>query len=158
LTPAVATAAPVIARKPPLTALTGLRTLLALSIVFFHFTPPHMELLSPIFNNGFVFVGFFFLISGFILAYNYAERPTPLVKRDFWVARFSRLYPVYLVALALSFQMLQSGAPAPMPSSGRACSLPRCCCRAGRPTWPPSGIPSPGRSPASACCTSPSPG
>jgi peptidoglycan/LPS O-acetylase OafA/YrhL len=108
LTPAVATAAPAIVRKPPLTALTGLRTLLALSIVFFHFTPPHMEIFAPVFNNGFVFVGFFFLISGFILAYNYAERPTPLVKRDFWVARFSRLYPVYLVALALSFQMLQS--------------------------------------------------
>ena len=31
-----------------------------------------------------------------------------LSKRDFWVARFSRLYPVYLVALALSFQMLQA--------------------------------------------------
>jgi peptidoglycan/LPS O-acetylase OafA/YrhL len=108
LTPAVATAAPATIRRPPLTALTGLRTLLALSIVFFHFTPPHMEIFSPIFNNGFVFVGFFFLISGFILSYNYAERPTPLVKRDFWVARFSRLYPVYLVALALSFQMLQS--------------------------------------------------
>jgi peptidoglycan/LPS O-acetylase OafA/YrhL len=108
LTTAVATAAPATTRKPPLTALTGLRTLLALSIVFFHFTPPHMEIFSPVFNNGFVFVGFFFLISGFILAYNYAERPTPLVKRDFWVARFSRLYPVYLVALALSFQMLQS--------------------------------------------------
>jgi peptidoglycan/LPS O-acetylase OafA/YrhL len=108
LTTAVATAAPALTRKPPLTALTGLRTLLALSIVFFHFTPPHMEIFSPVFNNGFVFVGFFFLISGFILAYNYAERPTPLVKRDFWVARFSRLYPVYLVALALSFQMLQS--------------------------------------------------
>ena len=108
MTLAVATAAPAIVRKPPLTALTGLRTLLALSIVFFHFTPPHMEIFAPVFNNGFVFVGFFFLISGFILAYNYAERPTPLVKRDFWVARFSRLYPVYLVALALSFQMLQS--------------------------------------------------
>jgi len=108
LTLAVATAAPAIVRKPPLTALTGLRTLLALSIVFFHFTPPHMEIFAPVFNNGFVFVGFFFLISGFILAYNYAERPAPLVKRDFWVARFSRLYPVYLVALALSFQMLQS--------------------------------------------------
>ncbi len=108
MTLAVATAAPAIVRKPPLTALTGLRTLLALSIVFFHFTPPHMEIFAPVFNNGFVFVGFFFLISGFILAYNYAERPAPLVKRDFWVARFSRLYPVYLVALALSFQMLQS--------------------------------------------------
>ncbi|HWZ51260.1 MAG TPA: acyltransferase [Granulicella sp.] len=108
MTTAVAPALPAIARKPPLTALTGLRTLLALSIVFFHFTPPHMEMLAPVFDNGFVFVGFFFLISGFILSYNYAERPTPLLKRDFWIARFSRLYPVYLVALALSFQMLQS--------------------------------------------------
>jgi peptidoglycan/LPS O-acetylase OafA/YrhL len=108
LTTAVAPALPAIARKPPLTALTGLRTLLALSIVFFHFTPPHLEMLSPVFDNGFVFVGFFFLLSGFILSYNYAERPTPLIKRDFWIARFSRLYPVYLVALAFSLQMLQS--------------------------------------------------
>jgi peptidoglycan/LPS O-acetylase OafA/YrhL len=93
--------------RPPLPALTGLRTLLALSIVFFHFTPPHMEILAPIFNNGFVFVGFFFLLSGFILAYNYADRPN-LSKRDFWVARFSRLYPVYLAALVISYQMLAS--------------------------------------------------
>ena len=94
-------------RKPPLPALTGLRTLLALSIVFFHFTPPHMGLLYPIIDNGFVFVGFFFLMSGYILSYNYAERPN-LDKRDFWVARFSRLYPVYLLALVFSLQMLWS--------------------------------------------------
>jgi len=95
------------ARKPQLPALTGLRTLLALSIVFFHFTPPHMQALAPIFDNGFVFVGFFFLLSGFILSYNYGDRPT-LSKRDFWVARFSRLYPIYLVALIVSYQMLMS--------------------------------------------------
>jgi peptidoglycan/LPS O-acetylase OafA/YrhL len=95
------------ARKPSLPALTGLRTLLALSIVFFHFTPPHMELLYPIIDNGFIFVGFFFLMSGYILSYNYADRPE-LNKREFWVARFSRLYPVYLLALAFSFQMLRS--------------------------------------------------
>jgi peptidoglycan/LPS O-acetylase OafA/YrhL len=95
------------ARKPSLPALTGLRTLLALSIVFFHFTPPHMGLLYPIIDNGFIFVGFFFLMSGYILSYNYADRPE-LNKREFWVARFSRLYPVYLLALAFSFQMLRS--------------------------------------------------
>jgi len=94
------------ARKPTLPALTGLRTLLALSIVFFHFTPPHMGLLYPIIDNGFIFVGFFFLLSGFILSYNYGDRPE-LNKREFWVARFSRLYPIYLLALAFSFQMLR---------------------------------------------------
>lgn len=94
-------------RKPTLPALTGLRTLLALSIVFFHFTPPHMGLFYPIIDNGFVFVGFFFLMSGYILSYNYADRPE-LNKREFWVARFSRLYPVYLLALAISFEMLRA--------------------------------------------------
>jgi peptidoglycan/LPS O-acetylase OafA/YrhL len=96
------------ARKPPLPALTGIRTLLAINIVLFHFTPPHMELLYPIINNGFIFVSVFFLISGFILTYNYADRATTLSKRDFWVARISRLYPVYLLALLISFDMLHA--------------------------------------------------
>ena len=66
-----------------------------------------MGALWPIFDNGFIFVGFFFLLSGFILAYNYADRPQ-LNKRVFWIARFSRLYPVYLLGLAMSVQMLRS--------------------------------------------------
>jgi len=93
-------------RKPPLPALTGVRTLLAINIMFFHFTPPHMRYLYPVINNSYVFIGFFFLLSGFVLAYNYADRPAPLVKRDFWRARFARLYPVYVLSLAVSFMML----------------------------------------------------
>jgi peptidoglycan/LPS O-acetylase OafA/YrhL len=94
------------ARKPQLPALTGLRTLLAVNIVLFHFTPPHMGYLYPLINNSYVFVSFFILLSGFVLAYNYADRPQPLKKRDFWRARFARLYPVYLLSLLLSFGML----------------------------------------------------
>ncbi len=94
-------------RKPPLPALTGIRTLLALSIVLFHFTPPHLGLLYPIIDNGYVFVGVFFLISGYVLTYNYADRARTLVKREFWLARFSRLYPVYLLVLIVSASMLQ---------------------------------------------------
>jgi len=94
------------ARKPQLPALTGLRTLLAVNIMLFHFTPPHMKYLYPVIDNSYVFVGFFFLLSGFILAYNYADRPTPLLKRDFWRARFARLYPIYLLSLLLFFGML----------------------------------------------------
>ena len=95
-------------RQPPLPALTGLRTLLALDIILFHFTPPHPDFLSIFINNGFVFVGWFFLISGFILSYNYSPRAATLVSRDFWLARFARLYPVYLLVLILSFPMLQA--------------------------------------------------
>jgi peptidoglycan/LPS O-acetylase OafA/YrhL len=94
-------------RRPPLPALTGIRTLLALAIILFHFTPPHLGLLYPFIDNGYVFVGVFFLISGYVLTYNYADRAKTLVKREFWLARFSRLYPVYLLVLVLSFRMVQ---------------------------------------------------
>ncbi|MDE1160865.1 MAG: acyltransferase [Acidobacteriaceae bacterium] len=104
---------PKLARKPALPALTGLRTLLALTIVLFHFTPSGLRWnahpwlsLYPLIDIGYVFVSFFFLISGFILAYNYADRPQPLNALDFWVARFSRLYPVYLLTMIVSIPML----------------------------------------------------
>ncbi len=88
-------------RKPALPALSGLRTLLAVNIMFFHFTPNLPRFLHPVVDNAYVFVGFFFLISGFILAYNYADRPA-LSKRAFYIARASRIYPVYLLVLLLS--------------------------------------------------------
>ncbi len=100
-------------RRPPLPALTGLRTLLALTILLFHFTPAGLQsakhpwlTLYPIVNIGYVFVSFFFLISGFILAYNYAHREGGVRKADFWMARFSRLYPVYLLTMLISLPML----------------------------------------------------
>ena len=73
--------------------------------MLFHFTPPHISWIAPVVNNAYVFVGFFFLISGFVLAYNYADRPT-LSKRSFYVARLSRVYPVYLLVLLLSIPFL----------------------------------------------------
>ncbi|HEY0163210.1 MAG TPA: acyltransferase [Edaphobacter sp.] len=94
-------------RKPPLPALTGIRTLLAFNIVLFHFTPPWLGPFRPFVEHGFVFVNVFFLISGFILSYNYFDRGAGLVKRDFWMARFSRLYPVYLLVLLISVPMLK---------------------------------------------------
>ncbi len=92
-------------RKPPLPALSGLRTLLAVNIMFFHFTPALPGWLHPVVDNAYVFVGFFFLISGFVLAYNYADRPT-LSKPAFYLARASRVYPVYLLVLILSIPFL----------------------------------------------------
>jgi peptidoglycan/LPS O-acetylase OafA/YrhL len=100
-------------RKPALPALTGLRSLLAITIILFHFTPSGLTwtahpsfTLYPLINIGYVFVSFFFLISGFILAYNYAGRQQRTNPLDFWIARFSRLYPVYLLTMIVSIPML----------------------------------------------------
>ena len=100
-------------RQPQLPALTGIRTLLAFTIILFHFTPAGLRWnahpwlsLYPIVDIGYVFVSFFFLISGFILAYHYADTGRRLNARDFWVARFSRLYPVYFLSLIAFLPML----------------------------------------------------
>ncbi len=102
-------------RRPALPALTGIRTLLALTILLFHFTPSGLRWeahpwvsLYPLVDIGYVFVSFFFLISGFILSYNYGNRPVPLNAMDFWMARMSRLYPVYLLTMVVSIPMLMN--------------------------------------------------
>jgi peptidoglycan/LPS O-acetylase OafA/YrhL len=105
----VRTAKPPLQRKEILPALTGLRCFAALNIVFFHFSNPKwFGPFAPIVDNGFTSVSFFLLMSGYILAYNYSDRAAvgQLSKRGFWIARFSRLYPVYVFALLLSLGML----------------------------------------------------
>jgi len=97
-------------RKPArLTALTGLRCFAALNIVFFHFSNPEwFGILAPIVNAGYASVSFFILLSGFVLAYNYAPRARAgeLDKVRFWEARFTRLYPIYFLSLLLSWKVL----------------------------------------------------
>ena len=63
-------------RKPArLNALTGLRCFAAVNIVFFHFSNPQwFGPLAPVVNAGYASVSFFILLSGFVLAYNYAAR------------------------------------------------------------------------------------
>ncbi len=97
------------AKKENLPALTGLRCFAALNIVFFHFSNPKwFGPFAPIVDNGYTSVSFFLLMSGYILAYNYSDRAAAgqLSTRNFWIARLSRLYPVYLFALLLSAGML----------------------------------------------------
>ncbi|SEG42833.1 Peptidoglycan/LPS O-acetylase OafA/YrhL, contains acyltransferase and SGNH-hydrolase domains [Bryocella elongata] len=101
------------ARRQPMPGLTGIRTCLALTILLFHFTPSGLRWeahpwvsLYPIVDIGYVFVSFFFLISGFILSYNYAFRDKPVNPVDFWMARMSRLYPIYLLTMLVSIPFL----------------------------------------------------
>jgi peptidoglycan/LPS O-acetylase OafA/YrhL len=96
-------------KKEKLPALTGLRAFAALNIVFFHFSDPKwFGPFAPIVDNGYTSVSFFLLLSGFVLAYNYSDRAQHghLSTKSFWVARVSRLYPIYLFALLISAGML----------------------------------------------------
>jgi peptidoglycan/LPS O-acetylase OafA/YrhL len=92
-----------------LDALTGLRCLAAINIVLFHFSNPQtFGFLGPVVNAGYVALGLFFLLSGFVLAYNYSDaaRAGTLGAVRFWKARFTRLYPIYLLSLLMSWRMV----------------------------------------------------
>lgn len=97
-------------RKAELGGLTGIRFYAALFVYLSHVVEvlPGMSALGGsylIFNAGVVSVSFFFVLSGFILAYNYADVFRAGVsaadyKRFVW-DRGARIYPVHLLALAL---------------------------------------------------------
>jgi peptidoglycan/LPS O-acetylase OafA/YrhL len=70
-------------------------------VVLFHFaSTPAQEHGAPaplvtFLFNGYMGVPFFFLLSGFILAYTYlGQMNSNTRRRRFWEARFSRTYPV----------------------------------------------------------------
>ncbi len=97
-------------RKPDrLNALTGLRSFAAVNIVLFHFSNPKwFGFLAPVVNAGYASVSYFILLSGFVLAYNYAARARAgqLNAIRFYKARFTRLYPIYLLSLILAWRMV----------------------------------------------------
>ncbi|HET8541212.1 MAG TPA: acyltransferase family protein [Anaeromyxobacter sp.] len=93
-------------RTDRLASLTGLRFAAALGILLFHYGEPLVRAapaaLERIRAGGYVWVGLFYLLSGFVLA---RAHPAPMgrdARRAFWIARLARLYPAYLLAFALS--------------------------------------------------------
>lgn len=93
--------------------LTSLRMFFALCVFLSHLSflnnSNYEQLFNKIFHDGFLGVSFFFILSGFILAYNYQEKffNKAISKRKFYIARFARVYPMHLftmfIALILSF-------------------------------------------------------
>jgi peptidoglycan/LPS O-acetylase OafA/YrhL len=93
-----------------LPALTGLRFPLALAVLLFHYgsEPAKMAYfpIAGIVGSGFAAVSAFFVLSGFILSYTYADDSGALrgSRWAFWSARFARVYPIYLLSLVLIYQ------------------------------------------------------
>jgi len=90
-------------RPRHLKALTSVRFFAALYVACYHMVRP-FSLWGPFrgfFGAGYSAVSFFFLLSGFILTYAHAgEYELGLGNAQrFWVARFARVYPVYLLSM-----------------------------------------------------------
>ena len=107
--------------RPRLPALTSLRFFAALHVCIFHLYAMRIASGGGWFHQvaaiGYVGVGFFFILSGFILVYTYADRDVPA--RVFWRARFARIYPAYLFSLLLAapffFYVVIKLRPTPVP-------------------------------------------
>jgi len=100
--------------RPELRALTSVRAFAALDVVLLHTLfelggQGMWSLPRPVIKvvaNGQSAVSFFFVLSGFILAYTYCEAREGLhtlrgSRAKFWRARFARIYPLYFLSFVL---------------------------------------------------------
>jgi peptidoglycan/LPS O-acetylase OafA/YrhL len=102
-----------LANKGPakIPALTGLRAIAALWVLALHFgegvSAGWPRPVRSALSTGFAGVDLFFVLSGFILAWNYLRDDGTLSvsRSEFWRARGARILPVYYISLGLSLPM-----------------------------------------------------
>src|SRR6187431_2133619 len=104
-------AARVTSRRPELLALTSVRAFAALEVVLLHtlFELGGNEAraipatIAQLLTRGDFAVSFFFVLSGFILAYTYCDDKNELKTTPwtFWRARFARIYPLYFLGFLM---------------------------------------------------------
>ena len=102
--------------RPPLPLLTTLRFFAAAEVVAFHVVQAKTNGAIPegflwgLVSGGYAAVIFFFVLSGFILAYAHtgdSERTACNVKATrFWRLRFARIAPAYYLALLLALPII----------------------------------------------------
>jgi peptidoglycan/LPS O-acetylase OafA/YrhL len=95
-----------------ITSLTSLRGIAALIVVMHHFSyyllPRIGEILSAhshFFQNGYLWVDFFFILSGFIMTHVYSKYFSVEVSsgnyRSYLFSRFARIYPLHLFVIVM---------------------------------------------------------
>jgi len=88
--------------KPHYTILDGLRGVAAITVVCFHifeaFATSHLD---QIINHGYLAVDFFFMLSGFVIAYAYDDRWATTTTLDFLKRRIIRLHPMVVMGAVI---------------------------------------------------------
>lgn len=88
-----------LARRPVLPNLTGIRIFAAMYVLVYHLfgsPAPGRPWYDAWIDGGYLGVSLFFVLSGFILAYN---APAVSDAKKFYVLRLARVYPLYLAAM-----------------------------------------------------------
>jgi peptidoglycan/LPS O-acetylase OafA/YrhL len=82
------------------TALDALRGLCAIAVCLFHFKATGPIATSAFVRGSWLFVDFFFVLSGFVIACSWGRRlVTAVDARRFALLRFGRIYPLHIVVL-----------------------------------------------------------
>jgi peptidoglycan/LPS O-acetylase OafA/YrhL len=83
-------------------ALDSLRGICAVFVAIYHFSTVSFLSSVPFIRNGFLFVDFFFVLSGFVIAASYGNRLSARFPiSQFMFLRLGRLYPLHLFVLCL---------------------------------------------------------
>jgi peptidoglycan/LPS O-acetylase OafA/YrhL len=89
-------------------ALTGLRAICAYGIFFYHINPfakERQNTLYRIVDQFYSFIPFFFVISGFVIFYNY-YKPSRFTKNElfnYFISRVARIFPILIILNFLVF-------------------------------------------------------
>ncbi|HKP31498.1 MAG TPA: acyltransferase, partial [Chitinophagaceae bacterium] len=97
--------------KQPILQLTGVRFLAVLMVFLYHYNPfvknynPSGNLLSSIVNEMYAGVGLFFVLSGFLITYNYFKASNFSFDffRKYMARRFAKIYPVFFIITTVYF-------------------------------------------------------
>jgi len=83
--------------------LDGLRGVAALMVVIFHTFEAYADgsVFKQIMNHGYLAVDFFFLLSGFVVAYAYDDRWGKMTQWDFYKRRLVRLQPMVIMGTVI---------------------------------------------------------
>ena len=102
-----------------LPALTGIRGIAAVYVVMFHFAV-NIGVSAPIrmfVSHGYLAVDLFFILSGFVMALNYATLFTEgwnvLSLRKFLFRRVGRVYPLYFITMVATAALIAKGIISP---------------------------------------------
>jgi peptidoglycan/LPS O-acetylase OafA/YrhL len=92
-------------KTPPIQALSGLRFVMSLIVLGCHYLPiiAVPPLVKTLLSQGTAALNCFFMLSGFLLTYNYRDALASgqLRWRDFMRMRVGRIFPVHLITLLL---------------------------------------------------------
>ena len=98
--------------------LDGLRGVAAVMVVMFHTFEAYADSnrFKQIINHGYLAVDFFFLLSGFVIAYAYDDRWTRMSLSDFFKRRLIRLQPMVILGniIGAALFYFQSGPVFPL--------------------------------------------